>query len=279
MEIGLVLGGGGSRGFAHLGVLRALAERGVHAVTIAGCSMGGIVGAFVAAGHSPDRITSAFREAKLHRLLDRARGGALMGGRGIVSELGKHLPKRFEDLELPLAVTAVDVDRGCAVVLSEGDLLEALRATSAVPGILAPVHRDGRVLIDGGLLNNVPVDVARSRTLLPIVAVDVSPPRNRALDLREDAGVWERLIQPIAQGRRPLLVELFVKAYEIPQALITETRLAITPPDLLIRPPLDPHLKLEDYDRLEEAIEVGWREADRRLEGFGAAGRGSPATA
>jgi NTE family protein len=266
VKIGLVLGGGGSRGFAHLGVLRALAERGHEPVAIAGCSMGGIVGAFAAAGIDPGDIQRKFEETPFLKLLDRGRGGALVGGKGITAQLAKHLPETFGDLKLPFAVTAVDVNLGRPVVLHEGPLLPALRATSAVPGLLAPVHLGGRVLIDGGLLNNVPVDVVRTYTLAPVVAVDVTPPAHRGLDLREDAGIWERFLEPITKGRRPLIVELFMKAYEIPQALINDIRLATNPPDLLIRPPLDPDLKLEDYDRLEEAAEIGYREALARLD-------------
>jgi NTE family protein len=268
VEIGLALGGGGSRGFAHLGVLRAVRERGLEINGIAGCSMGGIVVAFAAAGFEPDKMEEIFRGTPFVKLLDRGRGGALMGGKGITTQLAKHLPETFEELELPFAVTAVDVNLGRPVVLRSGPLLPALRATSALPGILAPVHHRGHVLIDGGLLNNVPVDVVRTHTLAPVVAVDVTPPAGRALDLTEDGGVWENFFEPIAKGRRPLIVELFMKAYEIPQALINDIRLATNPPDLLIRPPLEPDFKLEDYDRLEEAVEIGYREALARLDGF-----------
>lgn len=268
MNVGLALGGGGARGFAHIGVFRALSEAGHVPTAVAGCSMGGIVGAFIAAGYDVAKIEQTFRSTNPIKLLDRSRGGALMGSRGIAQELSRHLPETFESLELPFSVTAVDVNLGRLVVLRSGPLIPALRATSALPGILSPVHLGGRTLIDGGLLNNLPVDLARAATLDPIVAVDVSTPPNRDLQVHPDDNAWKKLVEPIAHGRRPFIVELFVKAYDIPQALITEMRLAVNPPDLLIRPPLDPSFKLEDYHKFDQALDVGFRAAEKQLRDF-----------
>ena len=265
MKIGLCLGGGGARGFAHIGVLRALAEQGLEASAIAGCSMGGLVGALLAAGATPAEIHERFRNVKPVRLLDHSRRGGLFGHRGVDREMEKHLPADFADLSVPLAVTAVDVQEGSLVVLRNGPLLPALRATTALPGIFTPVHHEDRILVDGGLLNNLPVDVIGTLTLDPVVAVDVGAPPDRKLIFEDDRGFLERLKDPTPEGQRPLTIELFMKSYDIPTALITDLRLAVHRPRVLIRPPLDPNLKVEDFDRLDEAVEAGYRAAVKAL--------------
>ena len=266
MKIGLVLGGGGARGFAHIGVLRALAERGLEPSAIAGCSMGGIVGALHAAGFAPADIHDRFANLPARNLLDHSRYGGLMGHKGIDRELDKYLPDNFEDLEIPLAVTAVDVQEGRLVVLSKGPLVPALRATSALPGIFTPVYHEGRILVDGGLLNNVPVNVVGVLTLDPVVAVDVASPPNRKLQFEDSRSFIEKLRSPLRDGQRPLTIELFMKAFDIPTALMTNLQLAASRPQVLIRPHLDPNLKVEDFNRLDEAIEVGYEAAVQALD-------------
>lgn len=266
MKIGLVLGGGGARGFAHIGVLRALAERDIEPTAIAGCSMGGIVGALHGAGWGPAEIHDRFANLPARSLLDHSRHGGLMGHKGIDRALTELLPATFEDLAIPLAVTAVDVQQGRPVVLRRGPLVPALRATSALPGIFTPVSHEGRILVDGGLLNNVPVDVIGVLTLDPVVAVDVASPPDRELVFKDQRGFLEKLRAPLQQGQRPLTFELFMKAYDIPTSLMTDLRLAAHRPRVLIRPPLDPNLKVEDFNRLDEAIEVGYVAAKEALD-------------
>jgi len=113
--------------------------------------------------------------------------------------------------------------------------------------------------VDGGLLNNVPVDVIRTMTHLPVLAVDVAAPPDRKLVFEDN--FLKRIRETYKKGQRPLIIELFMKAYDIPTHVLTKVRLSLNPPALLIRPPLDPNLKVEDFKRLEEAIEAGYREA------------------
>ena len=266
MKIGLCLGGGGARGFAHIGVLRALEERGIEPSAIAGCSMGGIVGALKASGMQSDEIQSRFADLPAYSLWATGRQGGLIGHKGVDRELAKHLPENFEDLDLPLAVTTVDVQEGRLVVLRRGPLVPALRATSAVPGIFPPVSHEDRMLVDGGLLNNVPVDVINTLCLEPVVAVDVGAPPDRKLIFEDHRSFLEKLRQPTPEGQRPLTIELFMKSFDIPAAVITELLLSYPKPEVLIRPPLDPNLKLEDFDRMEEATEVGYRAAAEALD-------------
>lgn len=266
LKIGLVLGGGGARGFAHIGVLRSLEGRGFEVSAIAGCSMGGIIGALHAAGYASDRIHEIFRGFDVIRLLDPGRMGGLIGGRGITRNLEKYLPRTFEELGLPLCVTSVDVQRGKLVVLSEGELLPALRATSALPGLFAAVRHRGRVLVDGALLNNLPVDVIRTLTTAPVVAVDTSAPADRELVFTDERSLWEKLRRPLLEGKRPLLFEMMMKAIDIPQAPLNSIRLSLNPPEVLIRPALSPDLKIEDYSKLDDAVKAGYAVAEIKLE-------------
>ena len=265
LKIGLVLGGGGARGYAHIGVLRAIEERGLKVEAIAGCSMGGIIGALHAAGFSADEIKELFEGLDLIGLLDRSGMGGLIGGKGVTRHLEKHLPATFEDLKIPLSVTAVDVQRGRLIVLNRGKLMPALRATSALPGIFAAVKHTGRILIDGSLLNNLPVDVIRTMTLAPVVAVDTSAPANRQLMFEDERTLWEKVRTPLMRGKRPLIFEMLMKSIDIPQGPITSMRLSLNPPEVLIRPQLDLDLKIEDYNRVEEAVNAGYEAAGIEL--------------
>lgn len=266
MKIGLVLGGGGARGFAHIGVLKSLEKRGFEPVAIAGCSMGGIVGGLIAGGYDSGKILAIVEKIKPWNLLDRGKMGSLIGGRGMAHQLGKHLPATFEELKIPLAVTAVDLQEGKLVVLADGPLGPALRGTSSIPGIISTEKHADRYLIDGGLLNNLPVDVIRSMTQAPVLAVDVASPPDRRIPV--DDSLVDRAKSVIKGHKRPLTFEMFMKAFDIPAAMLTAGRLALNPPDLLIRPRLDPDLKTEDMKRYSEAVDAGFLAAEAALERF-----------
>ena len=267
MKIGLVLGGGGARGMAHVGALKAIVERGHEPSAIAGTSAGGIVGALYGAGQSPKEIEQTIANTKFHRLLDFGSMGGIIGGKGIERELSKYLPSRFEDLAIPLQVMAVDVQEGELVALRSGPLVPALVASNALPGILSPVRHMDRVFVDGGVLNNLPVDVIRQMTYDPVIAVDVSAPPNRHLDFASRRHLWDAVKAPFKSGQRALTIELFMKAIDIPQTIITELRIAMHPPDVLIRPKLGVDFKIEDFHRRKQAIDAGYRAT---IEGIGA---------
>lgn len=271
--VALALGGGGARGLAHLGVLRVLEERGYRIEAIAGCSMGGIVGALIGAGMGSEEIIEVVRGTRFHDILDFGAMGGIVGGKGIDKFLRAHVPESFEELDLPLKVTAVDVQRGTLVILGTGPLVPALRATSALPGILSPVEHFDRVLIDGGLLNNLPVDVVRTMSLEPVLAVDVGAPHDRHLDFDEGHGIVEAVKRVTQRKFRTLTIELFMKSFDIPQRFITETRLAMDPPEVLIRPELDVSFGVEDMHRLDEAVELGYEAARAALDRWDAEGR------
>jgi len=228
--------------------------------------LGGLVGALIAAGYDSAGILKIIKAIKPWDLLDKSRMGALIGGKGMAHVMSKYLPDTFEELKIPLAVTAVDLQEGDLSVFSKGPLHPALRATTSLPGIISPEKYENRYLIDGGLLNNLPVDVIGSMTNAPVLAVDVAAPRNRHVPLEES--LLKRAEHVLKGHKRPLVFELFMKAFDIPAAMLTETRLALNPPEMLLRPDLDPDLKTEDMGRYIEAIEAGFAIADAELDKF-----------
>lgn len=212
MRIGLALGGGGVRGLAHASVLEALDDLALKPSIIAGTSMGAIIGAIYASGVSGGEIKDRIRR---HLILKEdswndvigkradllkwftafspgfARGG-LIRGEGFLRHLFSEITKTsFEDLEIPLIVTATDYWSATEVLLTEGELLPALQATMAVPGIFAPVVIGDRVLVDGGITNQVPYDHLLGRTDFTI-AVDVSRARNP--ESREIPNAFESIL-------------------------------------------------------------------------------------
>lgn len=174
--VALALGGGAARGIAHIGVLKVLTEEGIAVRAIAGTSVGGVVGAALAVGRDWRWMLEEARRLRWSQLVQPVvpRMGMLATER-----LERYLERtlgatRFEDLSMPFAVVAVDVSAGEEVVLRTGPLAPAIRASCSVPGIFAPVTLGGRMLVDGGLLNDVPADVARTLADGPVLAVKLN---------------------------------------------------------------------------------------------------------
>ena len=170
----------------------------------------------------------------------------------------------------------MDCQQGSLVSFNRGELAPALLASSAIPGILSPVHHVGRWLLDGGMLNNLPVDVIRIMTHDPVVAVDIGAPPTRKLDFEKPESLWERWSGNLPSIKfskktgfyaehRGLTVELFLKSFDVPMGMVTRLRLAVHPPDLLLEPPLPEDFGIEDFQRMEEAIELGYAAAEAAL--------------
>ena len=177
-KVGLVLSGGSVRGAAHLGVLEVLEREGIRPDYVAGVSAGSVVGAVYCAGLDLDEIKRLALDLHWKKLgrVTRPRLGFLNGTRleEYLAEIIGHL--RFEELEIPLATVAVDIVRGELVVLKEGPVALAVRASCALPGVFTPVERGEQMLVDGGVLNNLPVSVARDMGADYVIAVDLLPP-------------------------------------------------------------------------------------------------------
>lgn len=263
MKVGIVLGGGGARCYAHIGALQALEEHGFEPCAISSCSAGAIVGALHAAGHTPRAIEEIFQKTNFLKLLDINfdGGDGMIGYSGLEDILTPYLPETFEELRYPLAAVAVDVQQGKLYVLKSGPLVRRICASNAFPGVFDPVEDEGRYFIDGGTLNIVPVDVIRTLTDCPVIAIDPTLPANRLLELNrtEGEGFWHKLADRFSPKQLTVPMELMEKAFTITQSKLAELIYAMHPPDLIVKPPLPDDLLPHHFSRMDEAIECGYR--------------------
>jgi len=255
--LGLALSGGGARGFAHIGFLKVLAEENIHVSCLAGCSMGGLVSSLFAIGYSAKEIEqiaiihTTVRE--MINLVDRT-----PRRRGLI--VGQRLRNLLAQL-IPLSLNAVDLITSQEVILSEGNLLDAVMSTIAIPGFFAPVKIDKMQLIDGGTLNNLPVKNLKSFSPSVIMAVDVHPDTSREVP-------WQFADQKI---RFPLPVpDFFLDFYRAQLIMIsrlTEINLEHDQPDLLIRPNLPSEITMfYGYQKAEKIIAQGEKSMRKNLE-------------
>ena len=236
-KIGLALSGGGMRGLAHIGVLKALEREQVTIDCLAGTSMGGLVAAGYAAGLSPEFLEQeALRMSSLRRILALAdpslpRRG-ILGGQKVRQYLIGHIGDRtFEDLELPLALVTVDLNSGHKVILRQGLVADAVRATGALPGLFTPVEWGDQLLVDGGLLDNLPADVARSLGADVVIAVDVSSDEQAASYLTQTLHRSRYVPNTLVDT-----LEVLYRSMGIVMTEINRQRLAEAQPEIIIRP-------------------------------------------
>jgi len=187
-KIALVLCGGGSRGALELGFYRALVELGVPIDFVVGSSVGALNGAFIAAGESAERMNALWRSIRFRdlfglnwrALLSPRRADSIYGNFRLRHFIERYLlAKRFEDLPVPLTILATDIDTGKSIRLEQGDLTQAILASVAIPGLLPPVLHEGRQLIDGGVTNNLPLDVAVDKGATTVLAIRCKCERTR----------------------------------------------------------------------------------------------------
>lgn len=250
MNITLALGGGGAKGNSHLGVIRRLEKEGYKIQAVAGTSFGGIVAVFYAAGHPINEIEDMFAGLDQASLYGHSpeQAPSLLGLAGAEKWLREVFgEKTFADLKLPCAVTAVDLKCGCEVVLSEGPVVDAILATVAVPGVLPHVHLDDWELVDGGVLNPVPVSVARSLLpKLPVVAVVLTEPLGvpaRTWTLPLPNVLPRALMDRLARVSYAHAFDIFLRSLDIVDRAIAEYRLEADKPAVIIRPDVH-HLDL-----------------------------------
>ncbi|GIX35860.1 MAG: putative NTE family protein [Lysobacteraceae bacterium] len=293
VDIALVLGSGGARGLAHIGVIEELEREGFRVVAIAGASMGALVGGIHAAGrlHLYRDWVCSLERSDVVRLLDFAFGhpGLIKGEKviGVMRELvGQH---RIEELPVPFTAVATDLLTQREVWLNQGPLFDAIRASIAIPGIFTPYRVGGRDLVDGGLLAPLPIAATRLVRAGMVVAVDVNDRVPVALrHLRKARAEVEPAAAPTAEtaveteGLRakvaamlesifdkspvappqPGMLDLMSRSLDTMQAQLSRLQMALDPPDLLIRVPRDTCM-FHEFWRAREVIEVG-REAARR---------------
>jgi len=294
--VGLVLGSGAARGFAHIGVIHALKERGITPDIVVGTSMGAVVGG-CHVNNQLEALESWARALTLRRVLGyldvRLGGSGLIGGGRLARQLEEAIGViAIEELPVRFAAIATEVGTGHEIWLTRGALSLALRASYALPGVFPPVRIGGRWLVDGALVNPVPVSAARAFGARVVIAVnldadrfargatiashgsdaddlrlDPSPAkRNGMLNLRGIFGAERALKRQIIAGAaRPSFSTIMVEAFNIMQDRLTRMRLAGDPPDVHITPRIG-HIGWLDFHRAAESIEVGRAAAEKALD-------------
>ena len=293
----LALGGGGAAGLAHIGVLAALADNDIAVRAIAGTSIGAEIGAFAATGMPPAEMialaTSFDWKQTLQLFMPDLPAGGLVSGKNIVefleSRLGAH---RIEDLPVGFVAIATDLATGEQAVIDRGSVVDAVRASISLPGIIAPFEIGGRQFIDGGLVNPLPFDVARERFGGPVAAVAVHSGAQRRSQITSSSPQWPaRVAQLLEQpwmprtpalrawleefrasyekNRNPLppwsAQRVLQRAVEITEAEIVRQRARTNPPDLVLTPDVRDIGTFEFY-RAGDAIEAGRRAALANLD-------------
>jgi NTE family protein len=295
--IGLALGGGAARGFAHIGIVRTLAAHGIVPNVVVGTSIGAVVGGAYATGHldTLEEWARSLQPRNIISYLDiRLNGSGLIGGTKLAAELEAAMGKSLiEDLPLKFASVATEVRTGHEIWLTHGPIVDAMRASYALPGIFSPVMIGDRWLVDGALVNPVPVSAARALGAEIVIAANLSSdvfthsttiyahgpsastnaavlpepepePRKRGIGKFFSA---ERTMKRefFGGGGRPGISSVMVDAFNIMQDRITRARLAGDPPDLLISPRVG-QIGWFDFHRADELIAHGARAAERAID-------------
>jgi len=291
--IGLALGGGAARGFAHIGIVRTLIAHGIVPNVVVGTSIGAVVGGAYAAGHL-DTLEEWARSLQRRNILGyldiRLNGSGLIGGDKLAAQLEAAIGQiLIEELPLKFATVATEVRTGHEIWLTHGRMVHAMRASYALPGIFSPVLVGDRWLVDGALVNPVPVSAARalgaeiviaanlssdvfthSTTIyshgasaaVPEVAIEVAPPKRGFGRLFSAERTVKR--EFFGGGGRPGISTVMVDAFNIMQDRITRARLAGDPPDLLISPRVG-QIGWFDFHRADDLIAHGTRAAERAI--------------
>lgn len=274
LEVVLALGGGAARGLAHIGIIRVLEDHGVHVRGIAGTSIGAIVGGLHAAGslsHYEDYIRRLDAKGMLRMLDPVIPRSGLLGGRRVVKQLHEFVGgRRIEELELPFCAIATDLESGAEVVLDAGCLVEAIRASFAIPGVFTPLKVDGYWLVDGGVSTPVPIRAAREMyPNLPVIAVNLNNidmvfeeeehrMRPSTPEEAREIGRIERLLRRMGgdQDRRPGLLSSISDSLTHMEHRISRFQIAAEDPELLLEPAVF-GVGLFDFHRAEPIIAAG----------------------
>jgi NTE family protein len=289
--VSLVLGSGGARGLAHIGVIRALEKAGYDIRTISGSSMGALIGGIHAAGRL-DAYEEWVRELEQSDILGLVdwtfSGGGLIRGRKIIDKLGGLIGRYdIEDLDIDFTAVAVDLDLGREVWLDRGPLFDAIRASIAIPGVFTPHDYRGRTLIDGGILNPVPIAPTLRAMNDRVVVVDVNapavqpPPLSRTREDDDSSNGMVRKVREFMNGwrdndrkdkdERPGLMAVMMRALDTMEAAIARHHMAIFRSDIMISVPKNTCF-VHEFHRASEVIELGERLAERALRGAEASG-------
>ncbi|WP_028398900.1 patatin-like phospholipase family protein [Ectobacillus panaciterrae] len=244
-KIGLALGSGGAKGFAHVGVLKVLKEAGIPVDMIAGSSIGALIATFYAAGSDVERLYRIAQLFKRKYYLDFTvpKMGFIAGKR--IKDMIRMFTynKRLEELDIPTAVVATDILNGEKVIFTEGPISEAVRASISVPGIFVPEKVNGRLLVDGGVIDRIPVSVVKSLGADIVIAVDVSPIK--------------------VNGEVTSIYDVIMQSIEIMQHELVHHRQIAS--DLMMHPAVE-KFSSRTFTNIEEIVRVGEEEAIKHVD-------------
>jgi NTE family protein len=274
IRIGLALGSGVARGWAHLGVLKAIDRLGVVPDVVAGSSIGSLVGGFYLAGHAgiledwARRLTTL----KMLRYLKVPLNGGMISGSRLFGEAEHYLGDiAIDELKTPFIAVATDLWTGHEIWLRDGKVVEAMRASLSLPGVFKPMRVNGHWLVDGALVNPVPVSVCRALGAEMVIAVNLNadimgkghegdePPMENGKKIRNLSSSFRHF----GQGE-PSTFNVMVTSLNIIQDRIARSRLAGDPPDVSINPRIG-HIGLLEFDRADELISAGEQAVERAM--------------
>ena len=291
-KIGIALGGGAARGWAHIGVLNSLVEAGLEPDIVAGTSIGAVAGACYVTGRLKEleNFAASLTRRRVFGFLDVNFGGSgLITGQRLSARLEHHLAEHtIEGLDRRFVAVATELGTGHEVWLNKGSLVNALKASFALPGIFRPVKINGRWLIDGALVNPIPVSVCRALGARIVIAVNLSCDLvnkggviHDQANFAEPAGLLDDQRLPGSNGRAALHLlhrQIFGRSKEVPgissvmmdainitQDRIARSRLAGDPPDISIAPKTG-HIGLFEFHRAGEAMALGARAAEKQID-------------
>lgn len=289
MKIGLALGSGAARGWAHIGIIEALEELGIKIDVIAGCSIGSYVGAAYASGKLNQLKSWAVALTEwqvLSKLGVGFRKGGLVSGQKVFQALEELFSEAtFEELPRPLGVVATDLYSGREVSFTSGSIVDAVRASCAIPGLFPPVSNNDRWLVDGAVVNPVPVNLCHQMGADFIIAVNlaadfrpqvsdkISQEHQKNQQRTDDffgksQALMQQWLKPVDKSNQPTppsIIGVMSSAMEIMQARVTRSKLAGDPPDILIEPQLR-HFGVMEFYRAQELIDEGRQVVDRMQE-------------
>ena len=251
IKVGLALGSGSARGLAHIGVLKVLVKEGIPIDMIAGTSAGAIIGGMYATGMPVTEIENTAKvlsHRKYAFLVDPTlpRTG-LIKGKKVKEALKQYFKDTdFQDLKMPFACVSTDLETGEAIIIKTGKVLEAVDASISIPIIFSMVEKDGRHLVDGGLVNPVPVSVLKDMGADYIIAVNVTPYNIQKTEFLKTHGIFHVIMQT-----------LYISTYQI-------TRASLSNADVVIEPATD-HISPFAFDRINECIELGEKSAQKAI--------------
>ncbi|WP_455814716.1 patatin-like phospholipase RssA [Pseudomonas graminis] len=289
VKIGLALGSGAAKGWAHIGVINALERAGIRIDVVAGCSVGALVGAAYATQRLPlmERWVRSFSYWQVIRLMDFSwRRGGLIRGERVFSHVRSLINcDTIQQCAMPFGAVATNLSTGRELWLTEGDLHQAVRASCSMPGLLAPVSWNGYWLVDGAVVNPVPVSLTRALGADIVIAVDlqhdahlmqqelfsVTPESDADTHLPVPDSWSGRLrqrigrIKPRKMHYTPGAMEIMSTSIQVLENRLKRNRMAGDPPDVLIQP-LCPQISTLDFHRAEEAIEAGRLSVEKKME-------------